>query len=243
MNRRGAVYIGTSGWNYKHWKGPFYPENMSDDRLLRFYADHFGTVEVNNSFYHLPEKKTFRHWKDTVGEDFVFAVKASRYITHMKKLKCGKRPVNRFLRTAEALKGKKGPVLFQLPPRWKKNADRLRGFLDLLPEENRYTFEFRDETWFSPDIYELLRERNMSFCIYELDRKQSPREVTADFVYVRLHGPEGAYKGSYSERALSGWAGAFSAWRRQGKDIYCYFDNDENAYAAKNAAELKSMME
>jgi uncharacterized protein YecE (DUF72 family) len=243
MNRQGAVYIGTSGWNYKHWRGPFYPENMSDDRLLRFYADHFGTVEVNNSFYHLPEKKTFGHWKDTVGEDFVFAVKASRYITHMKKLKCGKEPVNRLLGTAEALKGKKGPVLFQLPPRWKKNADRLRGFLDLLPEGNRYTFEFRDETWFSPDIYELLRERNMSFCIYELDRKQSPREVTADFVYVRLHGPEGAYKGSYSERALSGWAGAFSAWRRQGKDIYCYFDNDQNAYAAENAAELKSMME
>jgi uncharacterized protein YecE (DUF72 family) len=236
------IRVGTSGWNYTHWAGPFYPRELAQDRWLRFYAERFSTVEINNSFYNLPEAGVFRSWGDSVPDDFVFSVKASRYITHMKKLKDPRDSVHRFVDRASGLDEKLGPVLFQLPPRWKVNPGRLEAFLGELPEGIRYAFEFRDRTWFCREVYDLLRGRGAAFCIYHLAGALSPRVVTAGFVYVRLHGPGAAYQGSYDRETLSGWAGAFSTWDRRGRDVYCYFDNDQRGYAARDAAALRSMI-
>jgi uncharacterized protein YecE (DUF72 family) len=238
-----SIYIGTSGWHYDHWKGPFYPQDIQSDDLLTFYMQHFQTVEINNSFYQLPEKETFDHWRETTPNEFRFAVKASRYITHMKKLKDPRQPVADFMERSEHLKDKLGPILFQLPPNWHVNVERLEQFLQVLPEDHRYTFEFRDPSWFDPRVYKLLEARGVAFCIYRLNQRDSPRQVTADFIYVRLHGPDGSYQGSYDMQTLSWWAGAFSTWTQQGKDIYCYFNNDQGGYAVKNARQLKEMLE
>lgn len=237
------IHIGTSGWNYKHWKGSFYPEDLAQTRWLTFYSERLKTVEVNNSFYQLPSEKTFREWHEAVAEKFIFSVKASRYITHMKKLKEPGEALTNFLARAEVLEDKLGPILFQLPPRWGFNLERLTSFLQLLPGDFKYTFEFRDSSWFKQETYQALQEHNAAFCIYEFAGRLSPKEVTADFIYIRLHGPqEEAYRGQYSTEALSGWAGAFSAWLNQVNEIYCYFDNDEKGYAAQDALRLKEMV-
>jgi len=238
-----ALFIGTSGWHYDHWKGPFYPRDIQSDDMLSFYTQQFLTVEINNSFYQLPDKGTFENWRDNTPGGFRFAVKASRYITHMKKLKDPRQPVSDFMDHAQHLDEKLGPILFQLPPNWRVNAERLENFLEVLPEGYRYTFEFRDPSWFDARIYEILSEHGVAFCMYHLNQRDSPRQVTADFIYVRLHGPDGSYQGSYDLQTLSGWAGAFSTWAQQGKDIYCYFNNDQGGYAVKNARQLKEMLE
>jgi uncharacterized protein YecE (DUF72 family) len=235
------IHIGTSGWNYKHWRGPFYPEDMPSQKWPSFYMERFHTVEVNNTFYQLPQKETFDKWRDEAGKNFFYALKASRYITHMKKLKDPEEPVGNFLERAARLGDKLGPVLFQLPPRWKKNAERLEAFLDNLPAGNRYAFEFRDDTWWDPQIYRILSEKNAAFCAFDLEGRLSPLEVTTGFAYLRLHGPDGAYQGQYPDEVLSGWAGRFSQWRSQGIEIFCYFDNDQNGYAAQDALRLKEM--
>jgi uncharacterized protein YecE (DUF72 family) len=240
---KSGIYIGTSGWHYQHWKGPFYPENLPDKRLLEYYLEHFQTAEINNTFYQLPEKKTFAQWRESVPEGFLFAVKASRYITHMKKLKDPQEPLANFMGRVAGLGEKLGPILFQLPPKWHFNLERLKGFLKALPGDHRYAFEFRDPSWFNELTNQALAERGAAFCIYDFEQRQSPRSVTADFVYVRLHGPDGAYQGSYDDRTLSDWAGAFSSWADQGKEVFCYFDNDEKGYAAQNALKLKELLE
>ena len=242
MNR-GRIRVGTSGWHYDHWRGPFFPGDLPKERWLEFYAEKFDTVEINNSFYSLPERKTFESWKSAAGSGFVFSVKASRYITHMKKLKDPDEPVGKFMERARALGGSLGPVLFQLPPSWKVNAERLEEFIGHLPGRRRYTFEFRDRTWFGGSVYRILEEAGAAFCIYDIGGETSPKKVTADFVYVRLHGPSEAYKGSYSAQALAGWAGAASSWAAKGLDVFCYFDNDEAGYAADNAGRLRDMVE
>ncbi len=199
-------------------------------------------MEINNSFYRMPSVDTIRDWRNTAGKDFIFSVKASRYITHMKKLKDPEKPVERFLEKAGALEGSMGPVLFQVPPGWMCDPKRLREFLSVLPGGLKYTMEFRDESWFNERVYRTLEEYNVAFCIYHLNGRLSPRKVTADFVYVRLHGPEGAYRGSYDHQTLGGWVGAFSTWAGQGRDIYCYFDNDQNGYAPRDASVMKNMV-
>jgi uncharacterized protein YecE (DUF72 family) len=206
------TYIGTSGWHYDHWAGPFYPSGLPGEAFLEYYAECFGTAEINNSFYRLPEKETFLRWREAVPEGFVFSVKASRYLTHMKKLKDPREPLEKLLKRVSVLEEKFGPVLFQLPPRWGSNPKRLEGLLQILLEDQRYAFEFRDPSWFDEENYELLRNYRSSFCVYDLDGKTSPKEITADFVYVRLHGPDGPYQGRYGAARLAEWAGAFSAW-------------------------------
>jgi uncharacterized protein YecE (DUF72 family) len=237
-----GIYIGTSGWHYDHWVGAFYPPSLPDKAFLEYYAGRFGSAEINNSFYRLPEKETLLRWKDAVPEGFVFSVKASRYLTHMKKLKDPQEPLYRLFDRVSVLEDKLGPILFQLPPRWRTNPERLEDLLEILPEDRRYAFEFRDPSWFDEKNYALLRSHGSSFCIYDLDGKTSPIEITADFAYVRLHGPDGPYRGRYGPQRLAGWAGAFSTWRKEGLDIYCYFDNDEASYAAQDALRLKQMM-
>jgi uncharacterized protein YecE (DUF72 family) len=240
---RQSVHIGTSGWHYDHWRGPFYPEDMRAGEFLEYYRKRFHTVEINNSFYQLPKKETLEGWRNAVPGDFVFAVKASRYITHMKKLKDPEKSTAKFLDRVEALESRLGPVLFQLPPRWRFNPERLRTFLEALPEKYRCAFEFRDPSWFQEETLQALQDHGAAFCIYEFAGRVSPKEVTADFIYVRLHGPGGPYRGQYETRTLAGWAGAFSAWVQKGKEIFCYFDNDESGYAAQDALRLKDMVE
>jgi uncharacterized protein YecE (DUF72 family) len=216
---------------------------MPSEDFLMFYSKQFQTTEINNTFYQLPKKKTLASWRDTVSDGFVFSIKASRYITHMKKLKDPEESTRKFFSVVEVLGDKAGPVLFQLPPRWKVNLDRLEEFLDTLPSAYRYTFEFRDTTWFGQDTENLLVKKRAAFCIYDFDGRQSPRPVTADFIYIRLHGPDGAYSGKYDKSTLSGWAETISTWAGNGKDVYCYFDNDQEGYAPQNALSLKKLLE
>jgi uncharacterized protein YecE (DUF72 family) len=240
---RGRCHIGTSGWSYRHWRGPFYPSDMSKGaEQLRFYAERFDTVEVNGTFYRLIETDTFRRWREETPKRFVFACKGSRYLTHMKRLKDPEQGVGRFFERVEALEGKLGPVVFQLPGRFKPDRERLAGFLKALPKGHRYAFEFRDPRWFEPGVLKLLAEHDVALCLYEFAGEQTPLEVTASFVYIRLHGPDGAYQGSYSDAALRTWAERIGAWAKKGLDVYCYFDNDDRAFAPKNALRLKELL-
>lgn len=241
MSCNSIIHIGTSGWHYKHWKGPFYPENMKPRDFLSYYAQRFKTSEINNSFYKLPEEKTLQTWRDTVPSDFRFSVKASRYITHMKKLREPEESTKRFFIRIQTLKDRLGPILFQLPPKWKCNVERLSELLTVLPSHLRCAFEFRDRSWLTEDVYEILSRHNQALCMYDMEQWVSPKVITADFVYVRLHGPGAKYEGQYDVQTLSGWAGAFSAWASQGKRVYCYFDNDEQGFAALDALRLKEM--
>jgi uncharacterized protein YecE (DUF72 family) len=242
--KEGKVHIGTSGWSYRHWKGNFYPENLPQKDWLQFYIDKgFLTVEVNSPFYHLPYKSTFEKWRDSVPKDFLFSVKASRYITHIKKLHDARESIKKFFDSAKELNEKLGPVLFQLPPGWKFDRERLANFLKNLSNKYRYTFEFRNNTWWNDEAFDLLKYNNISFCIYELEGTITPKETTADFVYIRLHGPGKKYQGDYNIKTLSDWADSCIKWKGEGKDIFCYFDNDQNGFAAKNALELKILTE
>jgi uncharacterized protein YecE (DUF72 family) len=236
------VSIGTSGWHYKHWRGLFYDAHATGPEMLPFYLRHFDTVEINNSFYRLPEEETFQAWREATPENFLFAVKASRFITHNKKLSDPQSALEKFIPRAEILGRKLGPILFQLPPRWHVNAQRLESFLKTLPNRHRYAFELRDPTWHTEAVYKLLQRHNAAFCIYELAGFQSPLEITADFTYVRLHGPAGKYQGSYSAGALRSWAQRIGTWRGELKHVYVYFDNDQEAFAARNALDLKRLL-
>lgn len=237
------IHIGTSGWSYEHWLGPFYPRKLGSAGMLAFYAERFRTVEINTSFYHLPAEKSLKTWSDTVGEGFIFAIKGSRYITHMKKLKDTEGPAITFLERIGTLEPPQtGPILFQLPPKWRCNPDRLRQFLDVLPAAHRYAFEFRHPSWFNEEVYGMLAGAGAAFCIFEIDGLLSPRQVTADFVYIRLHGPDGAYAGSYPDEILGEWAAAIVGWVEEGREVFCYFDNDQLGYAAANAGRLQAML-
>jgi len=241
---KARLRVGTSGWHYPHWQGPFYPEKIRGEQPLSFYCQHLQTVEINNSFYHLPAQETFRSWKQATPSDFLFAVKASRYITHMKKLKDPGQSLEKFLLHAAELGSKLGPVLFQLPPHWGRDAARLRDFLRALPKQYRCALEFRDPSWFHPEIYALLEKHNAAFCVFDLAGQQSPRLLTADFAYLRLHGPsEFKYAGRYTRAQLRAWLRCAREWVTQGaQEIFVYFDNDQAGYAALNALELEQMV-
>jgi uncharacterized protein YecE (DUF72 family) len=239
----GNFRIGTSGWHYPHWRGPFYPTDLPAAQMLAFYVRHFTSVEVNNSFYRLPTLPALESWRDTTSRGFCFAVKANRFLTHMKKLKDPETGLAKFLPRVEELGEKLGPILFQLPPHWKCNLERLGSFLAALPRGQSYSIELRDPSWHNPNVYCLLRRHNVAFCIYELSGFQSPLQITADFVYVRPHGPEGAYQGSYSTASLETWARRLEEWGRGLEGAYVYFDNDQGGFAAHNALELKRMLD
>ncbi|MDQ2843941.1 MAG: DUF72 domain-containing protein [Acidobacteriota bacterium] len=238
----GKLRVGTSGWHYKHWIGTFYPPRNSAANMLVFYQERFDTVELNNSFYQLPKKPALEKWRESTPPDFCFAVKGSRFLTHMKKLKDAEAGIVKFLEAVEVLREKLGPILFQLPPNWEIDASRLRSFLGALPPYHRYAFEFRNPTWEAPEIYRLLSEFRAAHCAFDLAGYQSPLHVTADFTYLRLHGPGGKYQGTYSEEALVGWAERIAGWLRQPTSVYIYFDNDDSGYAPADAARLKALV-
>jgi uncharacterized protein YecE (DUF72 family) len=237
------IYIGTSGWHYKHWIGRFYPEGSNSKQQWQYYSNHFDTIEINNSFYKLPPRSVFEDWYENSPKNMLFAVKANRFITHMRKLTQPQEPITRLFGSILALKEKLGPVLFQLPPKWRMNVTRFKEFLEALPNGYRYAFEFRNETWYHEEIYQLLQQHDCGFCIYELAGHRSPVKVTADFVYLRLHGPtEFKYQGSYSNAVLKKWAKECTLWQKKKRDVFVYFDNDQEAYAAFNALTLKKLV-
>ncbi|MCA9473944.1 MAG: DUF72 domain-containing protein, partial [Nitrospira sp.] len=196
-----------------------------------------------NTFYHLPALQTLKEWEKETPRNFLFACKGSRFITHMKKLKDPEQSIARFFETIPVLRHKLGPVLFQLPPRWRVNVPRLDEFLKALPQPFRYAFEFRDESWFAQPVYDLLTKYDTAFCLYHLADRWSPEIVTTDFVYIRLHGPSEAYQGKYRAPTLRLWANKCHTWAQSGKDVYCYFDNDQDGYAPINALALQKNVE
>lgn len=226
--------VGTSGWHYDHWRGVFYPDCLPKSHWLEHYSRYFNSVEINGSFYRLPSEKAVREWRDATPNGFQFAIKVSRYITHMKKLKEVDDALSVFLDRLAPLGDKLGPVLFQLPPRWGKDADRLEKFLSRLPAEMEWVFEFRDPSWHCDEVYRLLRKYNAAFCVFDLAGFTSPVAVTADFAYLRLHGPGEAYCGRYGETGLHPWL----QWLEEQKNLsraYVYFDNDQAGYAVEDA--------
>jgi uncharacterized protein YecE (DUF72 family) len=211
--------------------------------MFAFYARHFDTVEINNTFYRLPALATFDAWRENSPDDFHYAVKASRFITHMKRLKDPTASVEKFFLAADRLEGKLGPILFQLPPRWQVNTTRLREFLEALPAGHRHVFEFRDASWLEPEVFSILRQYNAAFCIHDLGDMQTPLQITADFTYLRFHGPgEAKYTGSYPRRELQKWAHRIDDWRQALAAIYVYFNNDVGGWAVKNALTLRELL-
>lgn len=236
--------IGTSGYNYKHWRGPFYPERYGAAKMLAFYAERFDTVELNTTFYRLPPKNAVERWRENSPDHFLFAAKGSRFITHMKKLKDPVPALERYFDHIGGLREKLGPIVFQLPPFWQLDLDRLTAFLEVLPGGHRYAFEFRNPTWHCDRVFRALESHNAAFCPFDIAGYQSPILLTADFAYVRLHGPgPGKYQGSYSDEALSGWATKLQEWRRQLRAVYLYFDNDMNGSAVGDALRFRAMLE
>lgn len=242
MATRGQIHIGTSGWSYAHWLGRFYGEGEKPRDYLAAYAQHFLTAEVNNTFYRLPGKDAVRQWRETVPDGFTFAVKASRFMTHMKKLKDPEEPIERMLSVVNELGDKLGPILVQCPPNWRRNPDRLRAFLEALPNGYDWAFEFRDPSWFDQEVYDLLASRNAALCVYNQDGETSPLEMTADWMYIRFHKPAGENNWLYDQAFLAGWADSLDTWAREGYRVYAYFNNDLDAAAPANAHQLIELL-
>jgi uncharacterized protein YecE (DUF72 family) len=239
----GKAWIGTSGWHYAHWVGPFYDEKVRPPGFLAFYARHFATVEINNTFYRLPSTDAVARWHDATPASFRFACKASRYITHVKRLKDGGQSTIRFFAALAALREKMGPILFQLPPNFAANIDRLSEFLQSLPSGHRYAFEFRDDSWCTEPTRALLEGANAAFCIHDLGGDPTPPWRTADFVYIRFHGTAAGYGGSYHADELRRWARRIRRWTSDGIDAYVYFNNDAEGHAVRDALTLLTLLE
>ena len=234
-------YIGTSGWHYDHWREKFYPKGLAKSKWLGFYSEHFSTVELNNSFYHLPSEKAFINWKDSSPPEFVFSVKVSRFITHIKRLRNTAEPIANFMARARLLEGKLGPLLYQLPQNMKHDDQKLEDFLRILPEDAHHVFEFRHNSWFDDRVFDLLRRYHVGFCIYDMPGFSTPVMATSDFAYIRFHGSRSLYGGCYSDKELEGWAQKIIELGV--RVVYAYFNNDAEGFAIKNALMLKHFLE
>jgi uncharacterized protein YecE (DUF72 family) len=238
--------VGTSGWHYKSWHGPFYPQSLKIKDFLIHYAGCFDTAEINNSFYRLPTEQAVKVWRESVPEGFLFAWKVSRFITHMKKLKGIEESIDLVFGRMAGLGDAFGPVLFQLPPMLRaneENLERLARCLSLVPKDRRIAFEFRHPSWYDEQTFRILRDHNAALCLSDHADAPAPWLTTADYVYVRAHGTNGRYAGSYSEEALGGWASQIAEWRRNGRDVYVYFDNDIKSAAPGDAQTLLKLLE
>lgn len=244
----GRAFIGTSGYVYRHWRGRFYPADLAVRGWLPFYAARFHTVELNSTFYRLPERRTFRAWRESVPERFVFAVKASRFMTHVKRLRAPAAPLARLLRRVRALDTALGPLLFQLPERFHFDAGRLDLLLRALARQRfvpriRAVLEVRHASWLTGAALERLERSGVALCCSDWTECPVAGPLTAPFVYLRRHGAGRRYGGSYPEDALRRDADDIRAWLASGRDVYVYFNNDENAYAARDAARLIELVE
>jgi len=216
----------------------FYPEDLPQHQWLEYYASRFDTVEINSSFYKLPAKETFKHWREQTPENFVFAVKASGYLTHMKKLKDPAEPLENVLTHSAELGEKRGPIHYLLPPGWRPNLERLENLLCLLPNDIRHVFEFRDPSWQIEEVWSLLREYDVAYCITDGASFHTHILATTDFSYIRMHGRE---EGSYPDAQLREWADTIQSLLKHG-DVYIYFNNDYMGYAVENALTLRNMV-
>jgi len=240
MQARQQVRVGTSGWNYKHWRERFYPANLPASRWFEHYREVFDTVEINNTFYHLPAIKTFAKWRNQAPPQFCYAVKASRFITHVKKLKDPARPLRMFLARTRHLNDHLGPVLWQLPPHWKPNLQRLSEFCSRLPGDLTHVMEFRSKDWLTDEVFAILRKHHICLCVHDL-LPDHPRELTGPALYVRFHGTSG-HNGEYAADQLRKWATWFRDVAKQDHAVYAYFNNDVNAYAIHNALTLRQFV-
>lgn len=238
----GRIRVGTSGWTYPHWMGTFYPPGTKPKDILPTYCELFDTVEINLSFYRLPMPPAFNKWRDGTPPDFLFSIKAHKYITHRLGLRDALPPLLNVLRRYSLLQAKLGPILFQFPERFHCDVERLRDFLPLLPPSLRFTFEFRHESWFAPEVYELLREHNCALTMADTPDFPLVFEVTADFAYARLHGGRVLYQSSYFDDELEQWGRRALDWSETGRDVYIYFDNDFLANAPRNALQLRRLL-
>ena len=255
MVRRGLAHqirIGCSGWQYRHWaasgKGsarradPFYPADLPQSRWFAHYARHFDTVEINNSFYRLPPPDAFARWRQQAPSHFLYAVKASRFLTHMKKLKDPEEPLRRLFASASALKNHLGPVLFQLPPRWKVDLDRFERFLRALPRRRLHAVEFRDTSWYDERVYALLRRHRAALCLHDMPGSASGKLLVGSFVYVRFHHGTSRYGGRYPDNTLDEWADWLAEQAAAGLSIFAYFNNDTGGHAPRDAVRLRERL-
>jgi uncharacterized protein YecE (DUF72 family) len=237
------ILIGTSGWHYDSWRGPFYPGGLPVKHQLQYYASQFSTAELNGVFYRTPTPDAVKSWREQTGDNFVFSWKASKFITHWKRLSPNSINSLELLEDRLSLLGDKaGPILFQLPPNFPADAGRLSSFFRLLSKKRRYSFEFRHPSWYDQRILRLLSEQNISLCLSDHHDAPAPWKRTADFVYVRGHGPGGRYKGHYRPDALKAWAKRIKSWRKQGYDVFVYFDNDQKSAAPADALKLRQLL-
>ena len=239
----GRARVGCSGWQYKHWRGDFYAAELPVKRWFEHYSSVFDTVEINNSFYRLPEASTFADWGERAPRRFLFAVKASRFLTHMKKLKDPEEPVERFFSRARSLGPHLGPVLYQLPPGWKLDRERLEHFLHVLPRDVKHVIEFREPSWYTDVVYGLLERFRIALCLHDMPGSATGRMRLGPFVYVRFHGASGRYDGSYPADRLEPWAEWLHEQRRGGADVYAYFNNDVGGHAPRDAVTLRRLLE
>lgn len=240
---RAAIRIGCSGWQYRHWRGDLYPRDLPQDRWFEFYAERFDTVELNNSFYRLPEADVFAAWARRSPPGFLVAVKASRYLTHIRRLREPREALDRLWTRASRLGDHLGPMLYQLPPRWKRNTERLAAFADAVPGGRLQAVELRDPDWYHPDTYAVLERGQLALCLHDMPGSESPRERIGPFVYVRFHGAGHRYGGGYSGQALSAWADRLVGWASEGAACFAYFNNDLGGHAFRDASRLRKMVE
>ncbi|GAA4758800.1 DUF72 domain-containing protein [Sphingomonas daechungensis] len=238
-----AIRIGCSGWNYKHWRGAFYPDGLPMRRWFEFYAAHFDTVEINNSFYRLPPPATFDKWREQAPEGFCYAVKANRFITQAKKLLDPEEPLERMMTSVRHLGDRTGPILYQLPPSLKRNLERLERFLQALPSDAINVFEFRDPSWYVPLTYELLDRHGASICAHDMRGSATERIAVGPVAYVRFHGGVGKYWGRYADEQLHHWAEWMLDQASNGRTVWAYFNNDIHAHAIADARTLKSVLD
>jgi uncharacterized protein YecE (DUF72 family) len=236
------IRIGCSGWNYKHWRERFYPKGLPQRRWFEYYAGHFDTVEINNSFYRLPTAETFARWRDQAPPGFCYAVKANRFLTQARKLKDCAEPLERMMTPLRALGDRLGPILYQLPPRFRINLGRLESFLELLAEDVTSVFEFRDKSWHVPETLALLDRHGASFCVHDMPGCGSERIAVGPVAYVRFHGGEGKYWGRYPDESLLGWTDWIVAQAKAGRPVWAFFNNDIDAHATHDAQTLRAMV-
>ena len=236
-----AARIGCSGWLYKDWRGAFYPARLPQRCWLPYYATKFDTVELNGTFYRLPEAARFSAWRKSVPRSFLFAMKASRFLTHMKRLTEPSEPLARLFGRARPLGSTLGPILYQLPTAWKVNTERLESFLRSLPKRRRHAIEFRDPSWYTGEVFDLLVRFNVALCLHDMEGSATGRLSIGPFVYVRFHGVP-RYAGRYATHTLDAWAEWLSAEMARGRAVFAYFNNTINAQAAEDAVRLRSAL-
>jgi uncharacterized protein YecE (DUF72 family) len=253
--RKPQIRIGCSGWQYRHWRGDFYPADLPTSRWFAHYARTFDTVEINNSFYRLPPPETFEGWRAQAPRGFLYAVKASRFLTHMKKLTDPEAPLTLLFYGVRNLRDRLGPVLYQLPPNWPLNLDRIERFLDVLPRAldpgddgasarrrdrggARPVIEFREPSWYDDRVFDLLRRHGVALCLHDMPGSATGRMLVGPFVYVRFHGAA-KYAGRYADERLENWAAWLTARAAEGIDVFAYFNNDAGGHAPRDAVRLR----